>query len=204
MIDRKKKAAYFNDTTIMDSNTVLETFKKVGALLEGHFVLRSGLHSRQFFQCAHLLQHPKLASEISSALAEKAKAIESDQVISPAMGGILVGHDVARYLDRKHVFAEKQDGKLIMKRFQIEEGVKYLIAEDVVTTGSAVQEVCRLVREGGGTVAGVACIVDRSGDSPPDFGAPFISLLQLKVETFSKDQIPEDLKSIPAVKPGSR
>ncbi|MEM6602373.1 MAG: orotate phosphoribosyltransferase [Verrucomicrobiota bacterium] len=187
----------------MEGEVLLQKFRDLGALLEGHFLLRSGLHSRQFFQCAQMLKHPQLCSEICASLAEKCQDIEADAVISPALGGILVGHEVARHLGKPHIFAEKKAGVLSVRRFQIDEFSRYLIAEDVVTTGSAVKEVCQIVREGGAKVAGVACIVDRSGDNPPDFGAPFIRLLKLQVETFAADAIPDDLKDIPALKPGS-
>lgn len=187
----------------MTADQVLQTFRDCGALLEGHFVLRSGLHSRQFFQCAHLLKFPRLSSQICAALAEKVKALPFDFVISPAMGGILVGHDVARHLDKPHIFAEKKDGKLVVRRFEITAGTRYLVAEDVVTTGSAVNEVCAIVRASGGVVAGVCSIVDRSGDLAPDFGAPFTSLLKLKVETYRADALPADLQASPATKPGS-
>ncbi|MEM9399450.1 MAG: orotate phosphoribosyltransferase [Verrucomicrobiota bacterium] len=187
----------------MEANEVLNKFKETGALLEGHFVLRSGLHSRQYFQCAGLLQHPVIAAEICAALAKKAQAFEASTVISPAMGGILVGHEVARNLNKRHIFAEKQEGKLVMRRFQVREGERFIVAEDVITTGSAVQETCQLVRDAGGVVAGVVTIVDRSGDAKPDFGAPYESLLQLQVETFEPEHLPEDLKNTPVVKPGS-
>jgi len=184
----------------------LEAFRKTNALLEGHFVLRSGLHSRQFFQCAKVLQHPKLASEVLTQLAEKVldDEVEFNYLISPAMGGILVGQELGRQLNCEHIFAEKQDGKLVIRRFEIEPGKRYLVAEDVVTTGSAVKETMKLVTDGGGIVAAVAVIVDRSGDNPVDFGVPLYSLLRLTVQTFPPDQIPPDLADIPAVKPGSR
>lgn len=187
----------------MTADQVLQTFRDCGALLEGHFVLRSGLHSRQFFQCAHLLKYPRLSSDICRALSEKVGGVPFDFVISPAMGGILVGHDVARHLDKPHIFAEKKDGKLVVRRFEIKPGTRFLVAEDVVTTGSAVNEVCAIVRQAGGIVAGVCSIVNRSGDKTPDFGAPFTSLLKLKVETFPADALPPDLQSVPATKPGS-
>ncbi|NJK90615.1 MAG: orotate phosphoribosyltransferase [Blastochloris sp.] len=190
----------------MTSEQLLQKFKDCGALLEGHFILRSGLHSRQFFQCAHLLQYPVLASEISAALAEKLRQlkVEVDVIVSPAMGGILVGHDLGRHLEKKHIFAEKHEGRLVIRRFPVEPGMRYLVAEDVVTTGSAVRETCALVEAGGGKVEAVACLVDRSGEKKPEFGAPFLSLLEIRVETFSADQVPEDLKNIPASKPGSK
>lgn len=188
----------------MNSEQLLTKFKECGALLEGHFILRSGLHSKQFFQCAHLLQYPALASEISSALADKLSSYNPDCIISPAMGGILVGHDLGRHLNKKHIFAEKAEGKLVLRRFQIEVGKKYLVAEDVVTTGSAVKEVCQLVREAGGIVEAVATLVDRSGQNKPDFAAPFISLLEINVQTFDAENLPDELKNLPAHKPGSR
>jgi len=191
----------------MTGEDLLTIFRERRALLEGHFLLRSGLHSRQFFQCAQILKDPSLCSEICQSLVERCREAQLDEkaeaVISPALGGILVGHEVARHLTKPHVFAEKREGRLVMRRFDLSEFRSYLIAEDVVTTGSAVQEVCRIVRDAGARVAGVACMVDRSGDNPPNFGAPFVHLLKLKVETFSVDEIPEDLRKVPAVKPGS-
>ncbi|MEO0454052.1 MAG: orotate phosphoribosyltransferase [Verrucomicrobiota bacterium] len=178
-------------------------FEELGALLHGHFLLRSGRHSRVFFQCAKLLQHPGLCSEICASLAEKAKAHPATCVISPALGGILVGHEVARHLELPHIFVEKKEGKLVMRRFEIDPETTYLIAEDVVTTGSAVQEVVKIVRDAGAKIAAVACIVDRSGATKPDFGAPFISLMEINADTFDPDHLPEDLKESVAMKPGS-
>ena len=188
----------------MTPDDVMKAFRDCGALLDGHFVLRSGLHSRQFFQCALLLQHPTLAAQMCSALVDQVDASGFTSVVSPAMGGILVGHEMGRQLNKRHIFAEKQDGKLVIRRFNIEPGERFLVAEDVVTTGSAVLETCRLVREAGGVVAAVAVIVDRSGGNPPDFGAPFHSLLSMKVETFAPDNLPDDLKGSEAIKPGSK
>ncbi|MEM1058503.1 MAG: orotate phosphoribosyltransferase [Verrucomicrobiota bacterium] len=184
----------------------LEVFRRTNALLEGHFVLRSGLHSRQFFQCAKVLQHPQIASELIGQLADRLREDEVayDRIISPAMGGILVGQDLARHLGCEHIFAEKQDGKLVLRRFEIEPGARYLVAEDVVTTGSAVRETMKIVTDGGGAVAAVAVIVDRSGNDPVDFGCPLYSLLRLSVETFPPDQLPADLAALPATKPGSK
>jgi orotate phosphoribosyltransferase len=124
-------------------------------------------------------------------------------VISPAMGGILVGHEVARHLGRRHIFAEKVEGQLRIRRFDVKPGERFLVVEDVITTGSAVREVMQRVKEAGGEVAGVACLVNRS-ETKPELGVPMCSLLSLPVETFSASSIPEDLQKIPAVKPGSR
>jgi orotate phosphoribosyltransferase len=182
----------------------LTAFKETGALLEGHFILRSGLRSRQFFQCALLLQHAALASELCGQLAERLRGVDFTTVISPAMGGILVGQDLARHLKKRHLFTEKEEGKLKLRRFQIQPGERFVVAEDVVTTGSAVRETMKIVTDAGGIVEAVAVIVDRSGTAPVDFGVPFHSLLKLRVETFSADQLPPDLAVIPAVKPGSK
>jgi len=188
----------------MTGEGLRKKFEQLGALLEGHFILRSGRHSRLYFQCARLLQHPVVCSEVCESLADLAREMKPDIVISPALGGILVGHEVARHLELPHVFAEKEDGKLVMRRFEIDPGLRYLVAEDVVTTGSAVQEVLSLVRDAGATVVAVACLVDRSGAQKPSFGAPFLSLMEMGVETFDPAQLPPDLAGVPAVKPGSK
>jgi orotate phosphoribosyltransferase len=185
---------------------VLDLFRKTGALLNGHFVLRSGLHSRQFFQCALLLQDAAAASHVCGLLAEKLKPFQATTVISPAIGGIIVGQEVARHLGKRHIFAEKDgSGSLVLRRgFTIASGETFLIAEDVVTLGGRLQETIQIVRKHGGTVAAAGAIVDRSGGSLPDFGCPFVSLVQMNVETFEPDKLPEDLASIPAIKPGSK
>lgn len=184
---------------------IVELFRQTNALLDGHFVLRSGLHSRQFFQCALLLQHPQIAARVSELLAEKVRGIAADKVISPALGGILVGHEVARALGKPHIFAEKESGGLVLRRgFQIQPGTRFIVAEDVVTRGGRVQETIEIVRAHRGTVAAVAALVDRSGGTLPDFGCPFFALVQLNVETFPPDQLPPDLAATPATKPGSK
>lgn len=184
---------------------VLNLFRQSGALLEGHFLLRSGLHSRQFFQCALLLQDTTLASKVCGRLAEKVRHLGATRVISPALGGMIVGHEVARQLGLPHIFAEKENDRLVLRRgFQILPSDKFVIAEDVVTRGGRVKETIDIVRSYGAEVVAVATIVDRSGGHAPDFGCPFISLTQLNVETFEADKIPADLAGIPAVKPGSR
>ena len=188
----------------MTQGQVLEVFRRCGALLHGHFVLRSGLHSRTFFQCALVLQDPGATAELCGALVEKIKVERwpFHTVISPAMGGILVGHEVGRHLGRRHIFAEKEGGKLKIRRFEVKPGETFLVAEDVITTGRAVKEVIQLVKEAGGVVIGVACLVDRSSPKP-DLGVPLCSLLALPVETFSPESLPEDLRKTPAMKPGS-
>lgn len=184
---------------------IIDLFKQTDALLEGHFVLRSGLHSRQFFQCAMLLQHTKIAEKVCAQLAEKLRDIPCDAVISPALGGIIVGHEVGRALGKRHIFAEKENGGLVLRRgFQIANGERFLVIEDVVTRGGRVQETVDIVKAHGGTVAAVGVLVDRSGDATPDFGCEFVSLAKLAVETFEADNLPPDLAAVPAHKPGSK
>ena len=185
---------------------VLGAFQSTGALLHGHFILRSGLRSREFFQCAMLLRDAGLASRVCGYLADKLRPYPATTVISPAVGGILVGQDVARHLGLLHIFAEKDDqGGLVLRRgFEIREGERFLVAEDVVTRGGRVQETIDIVRSRGGVVVAAGAIVDRSGGQLPDFGCPFVSLLRMTPETFSPDALPADLAGIPAVKPGSK
>ena len=189
----------------MKSAELLELFRSTNALLDGHFVLRSGLHSRQYFQCALLLQHTQIAARVCAALAEKLREIEAERVISPALGGIIVGHEVARTLGKPHIFVEKEEGKLVLRRgFEIKPGTRFIVAEDVVTRGGRVQETIDIVKAHGGIVTAVAALVDRSGGLLPDFGCPFVSLTQLNVETYEADKLPPDLAAIPVTKPGSK
>ena len=187
------------------SDELLNLFRKTGALLDGHFILRSGLHSRQFFQCAILLQHTDIAARVCGMLADRLRNVECDCVISPALGGIIVGQEVGRSLGKRHIFAEKDSGGLVLRRgFTISPNEKFIVAEDVVTRGGRVQQTIDIVHQHGGIVTGVGVIVDRSGGNKPDFGCPFISLVQMDVETFEADKLPADLASVPAIKPGSR
>jgi orotate phosphoribosyltransferase len=195
----------FTETPYNMSEDLLALFRKTGALLDGHFVLRSGLHSRQYFQCAILLQYTDIAAQVCGQLADKLRKFDCDTVISPALGGIIVGQEVGRSLGQRHIFVEKEDGKLVLRRgFQISPAEKFIVVEDVVTRGGRVQETIDIVRDRGGIVAAVGVIVDRSGDLKPDFDCPFVSLVQMNVETFPADNLPPDLAKIPAVKPGSR
>ena len=190
---------------------ILTLFKQTGALLHGHFVLRSGLHSREFFQCALLLQDAPIAAQVCGELADKLRSFHTEidgrkpTVVSPAVGGIIVGQEVARHLGTRHIFVEKDgNGGLVLRRFEIAPGERFLVAEDVVTRGGRVQETIDIIRAHGGTVVAAGAIVDRSGGNIPDFGCAFVSLVQMTPETFPADALPEDLVGVPAVKPGSK
>lgn len=186
-----------------DSN-ILEIFKKTNALLTGHFLLTSGRHSNQYFQCAMVLQYPEYNEILSSIIAEQFKDLEIDTVISPAIGGICAGQEVARQLNKKFIFAEREDTKLTLRRgFSISEGEKFLVCEDVVTTGGSVFEVMDIVKENLGTVVGVGMIVDRS-NGKVDFGVKQVSTLKLEVVSYQTDECPLCKEGIPAIKPGSR
>ena len=188
----------------MTKEEALQIFRDSGALLEGHFVLRSGLHSRQFFQCALALQQMPVVEKLGAALAAKLKPLGAVTVVSPAMGGLVIGQEVARQLGLRFIFVEKEDGKLVLRRgFKIAAGEKILVIEDVVTKGGRVQETLDIVRAHGGQVVGVAMVVDRSNGAV-NFGLPFESLIALQVETFETDKLPPDLVKIPAIKPGSK
>lgn len=184
---------------------VLQAFQSSGALLHGHFLLRSGLHSREFFQCALLLQDAALAARVCGLLAEKLRHYSASKIISPAVGGIIVGQEVARHLGKVHIFVEKDgEGGLVLRRgFRIEPGERLIVAEDVVTRGGRVHQTVDIIRQLGGTVTAIGAIVDRSGGNLPDFGCPFLSLVRMTPETFPADQLPPDLAHTPAIKPGS-
>jgi orotate phosphoribosyltransferase len=188
----------------MTDKEVLQVFRDTGALLEGHFVLRSGLHSRQFFQCALALQQMPIVEKFGAALAAKLRTLGVATVISPAMGGLVLGQEVGRQLRCRFIFVEKEEGRLALRRgFKITAGEKMLVVEDVVTKGGRVQETMDIVRANQGIVAGVAMAVDRSNGAV-DLGVPTFSLLSLQVEAFLADKLPPDLAATPAVKPGSK
>ena len=188
----------------MKNENILDIFLKTNALLNGHFLLTSGRHSNQYFQCALVLQYPNYNEIICGMIADHFKEYDIDIVISPAIGGIIVGQEVARLLGKKSIFAEREDKTLTLRRgFQIEEGKKYLVCEDVVTTGGSVFEVIDIVKKGGGIVAGVGYIVDRSNNKV-QFGVPQFSTLQLEVVSYQPEECPLCKQNIPAIKPGSR
>lgn len=188
----------------MTNDEALKLFRQTGALLEGHFILRSGLHSRQFFQCALALQQMPLVERFGAALADQLRGLGAVTVISPAMGGLVIGQEVARQLGLRFIFVEKEAGKLVLRRgFKIAPGEKLLVVEDVVTKGGRVQETMEIVRSNGGVVAAVAMVVDRTGGAV-NLGVPVVSLIKLNVETFPADELPPDLAATPATKPGSK
>jgi len=188
----------------MNNQDILQIFQRTNALLNGHFLLTSGRHSNQYFQCALVLQHAEYNEIICGLIANYFKDFEVDVVISPAIGGIVVGQEVARQLGKKSIFAEREDKTLTLRRgFQIEEGKKYLVCEDVVTTGGSVFEVIEIVKKNGGVVAGVGYIVDRSNNKV-QFGVPQFSTLQLEVVSFTPEDCPLCKQNIPVIKPGSR
>ena len=188
----------------MTTERILQIFRESGALLEGHFVLRSGLHSRQFFQCALALQQMPQVEELGAALADRVRALEIETVIAPAMGGLVIGQEVARQLGCRYIFVEKEEGSLVLRRgFKLRPGERLLVVEDVVTQGGRVRETLAIAGEHQADVRGVAMVVDRSNGTL-DVGLPTFSLLQIQVETFQPDALPSDLQAIPAVKPGSK
>jgi orotate phosphoribosyltransferase len=187
----------------MTGNEVLQIFRDSGALLEGHFVLRSGLHSRQYFQCALALQQMPVVEKLGAELARQVKPLGAETVVSPAMGGLVLGQEVARQLGLRFIFVEKEQGKLALRRgFKIAPGESILVVEDVVTKGGRVQETIDIVRANAGQVVGIAMAVDRS-NGLVRFGVPTFSLISLQVETFEPNSLPAELAAIPVVKPGS-
>src|SRR4051794_25103882 len=183
----------------MTKAAVLKIFRDTGALLNGHFVLRSGLHSRQFFQCALALQQMPIVEKLGAALADKVRGLGAQTVVSPAMGGLVLGQEVARQLGIRFIFVEKEEGKLVLRRgFKISSAEKILIVEDVVTKGGRVQETIDIVHANRGLMVGIAMAVDRS-NGMVTFGIPTFSLLSMQVETFEPDKLPADLAATPAV-----
>ena len=190
----------------MTQDEVLQMFRDSGALLEGHFRLTSGLHSDRYLQCALVLQHPKQAAALGAALAARLKALGKapDLVIAPALGGILVAHEVARALGMRGLFAERQDGILKLRRgFRIEPGEKAYVVEDVVTTGGSTRETMDVVIQAGGIVLAAGSLIDRTGGRT-DLGVPRVALAVLDIPAFPPDECPLCKSGSQAIKPGSR
>ena len=183
---------------------VLTLFRSSGALLEGHFKLSSGLHSSGYLQCALVLQHPEHAAALGRALAGELAPLTPTVVLSPALGGLIIGHEVGRGLGVRAIFAERQDGSLMLRRgFLLSETDRVLVVEDAVTTGRSTQETIQVATAAGSQVVGVASIVDRSGGRA-NFGVPFESLLTVELPTYQPDVCPLCAKGLPVAKPGSR
>ncbi len=188
----------------LSEKEIIEIFKKTGALLEGHFLLTSGRHSNVYFQCAKVLQYPEYMEKICANIAAHFRSSKIDTVISPAIGGIIVGQEVARQLNKRSIFAEREDKVLTLRRgFSIEPGEKILVCEDVVTTGGSVFEVIEIVKSLGGEVVGVGCIVDRS-NGKVNFGYPQVSAVKLEAVSFQPEECELCTKGLPLIKPGSR
>ncbi len=190
----------------MNETDILKMLEETGALLSGHFELRSGLHSNRFFQCANVLRYPRIAGQLCDELVKRMNAAAKigpvDGVISPALGGILVGHEVARAMDVKCIFAEKQDNKLVMRRFSIKPGERYVVAEDVITRGGRVQETLDIVKAAGADVAAVVVLVDRSAGQAK-FDYPTFSLVRMAPEVWEPAACPLCVQKTPFIHPGS-
>jgi orotate phosphoribosyltransferase len=188
----------------MDQNAVLDLFRSTNALLEGHFRLTSGLHSNGYLQCALVLQHPRHAEALGSALAARVRDLAPQVVLSPALGGLIIGHEVARALGVRAIFAERQEGALTLRRgFTIAPGERVLVVEDVVTTGGSTRETMDVATAAGGLVVGAGAIINRGGAVNLS-ATPFQALADVSFPTWPEDQIPEWLAQIPVTKPGSR
>jgi orotate phosphoribosyltransferase len=188
----------------MTSEQVVDLFRREGALLEGHFRLSSGLHSAGYLQCALVLQHPAQAMTLGTALAGRLGGLGATAVLSPALGGLIIGHEVARALGLRAIFAERLDGVLALRRgFQLAPSDRVLVIEDVLTTGGSTRETIRVAVDEGATVVGAGAIINRSG-APPDLGVPFHALASLALPNFEPGTCPLCLEGVPVTKPGSR
>ncbi len=193
---------------IMSEKEVLNVYKSIGALLEGHFVLSSGLHSRMYLQSALIFSNTSIAESLCESLAQKVNSIidinDIDLVVSPAMGGVIVGYELSRKIKKPNIFAERKEGKFSIRRgFEINKGQKILVVEDIVTTGKSSLECFECIRDLGGEVICEAALINRGGNSV-DLGVPLVTLANLNIPNYDSNNLPEDLKNIPAIKPGSR
>ena len=192
----------------MNDQEALQHFRDAGALLEGHFILTSGLRSPMYLQCAKVLMHPERAAALCGALAGRIDAELGagaiDLVVSPAMGGVVVGYEMARQLGCPGIFTERVEGAFELRRgFEIAPGSRVLMAEDIVTTGLSSRECIACIRELGGDVVAASCLIDRS-DGKVDVGVPLFALVGMEVPAYRADDLPAELAAIPAIKPGSR
>lgn len=183
---------------------VIDTLKEVGALLEGHFLLSSGKHSNRYCQCAKLLQYPDKSAKVLKVVADKLKDVDFDIIVGPAMGGVVVSYELARQTGKPGIFAERQDGKMTIRRgFEIKKGQKAIISEDVITTGKSFLEVANIIKELGGEVVGIICIVDRRAEGV-EVDYPLYSAVKLDIKSYEKEECPMCKEGTPYVKPGSR
>ena len=192
----------------MTHDELLGLFRQSGALMEGHFRLTSGLHSPGYLQCALVLQHPQLAQSLGGAIADRTRELRATVVLSPALGGVVIGHEVGRALGVRAIFAERQDALLTLRRgFTLAGSDRVLVVEDVLTTGGSTRETIQVAKAAGGQVVGAASIVNRSGTSSSDgvhLDVPFVSLLDIPLPTYEPDTCPLCAQGLPVVKPGSR
>lgn len=190
----------------MNTQDVLDIFKKAGAILEGHFILTSGRHSAVYMQKAKVFMHADLTEKLCRALAEKIKKEvpgKIDFVVGPAIGGLIPSYETSRHLGLPSIWVERENGKFRLRRFDIEKGARVVIVEDIVTTGLSIRETIEAMRDAGAEVLAAACIVDRSAGKV-DVGVPLIPLAEYEVASYPADSLPDDLAAIPAIKPGSR
>jgi orotate phosphoribosyltransferase len=192
---------------MLSDDQILDEFRAADALLEGHFILSSGLRSPRYLQCARVLMDPARAERLAQALAAKLPAglrEQIDSVVSPAMGGVIIGHEMGRALGRPALFVERPQGVFELRRgFRLAPGERVLLVEDVVTTGLSSREAIKAIEAAGGTVVAAASLVDRSGGTA-DLGVPYTPLIRIDVPTFAAEDVPPELAAIPAIKPGSR
>jgi len=189
---------------MLTRDQLLDMFRRSGALLDGHFRLSSGLHSSGYLQCALVLQDPEIAEQLGQGIAARVRDLRANVVLSPALGGIVIGQEVGRALGIRAIFAERQDGMLMLRRgFTLSETDRVLVIEDVLTTGGSTRETIQVATAAGGHVVGAAAIVDRSGGSTR-FDVPFHALLAIDLPTYQPDACPLCAKGQPVIKPGSR
>ena len=187
-----------------ERDQILSIFRSTEALLDGHFVLTSGRHSASYFQCAKVLQHPEYLTAFSIMIADEFEGQAPDVVISPAIGGVVLGTEVGTQLGCRTIFAERKEGKMVIRRgFHIKKGEKVLVVEDVITTGGSVKEVMDLVDDAGGNILGVGVLVDRSNGTVTLHNNQY-SIVKLDAVSYGEDEVPDDLAAIPIQKPGSR
>lgn len=203
---RKTPSASPQGKDDMTKDEVLAVFRESGAILEGHFILSSGLRSPVFLQKARVFQYPERTEILCKALAERIRAANLgpiDYIVSPALGGIIPGYETARHLGVPAMWVEREDGELRLRRFEMEKGARVIVVEDIVSTGLSSRETVEALRAMGAEVVGCACLIDRSAGEA-DCGVPLIALAEYKVPAYPADALPPELAALPAVKPGSR